>query len=608
MPGLVGIINKKKKSENLQYLNHMIDCMMHEKFYNSGKFIVEDIGFYGGWVNIKNSFCDCMPIVDKKESLAILFFGENIKDSEYVNKYTKKEVNKSIKSRAEYLIDLYQETKSKFFTELNGFFHGVVVDIKNKKISLFIDRYGMQRLYYYNDRSEFIFSSEAKAILKIRPHLKEIDLYSLGEYLRCGCVMNDKTLFKKIKLLPGGSLWTFQNNGKIDKNNYFVPSMFENQPKMNANDFLYEIKDVFREILPKYFLPEGKVGLSLTGGLDTRMILAASNIQPGKLPCFTYGGVYRDSYDVKVSKEVAEASGQKHHTIRADRDFLKNFNEFAHKTIYLSDGCVDITAAPNLYVSKKARDIADIRLTGNYGQELLRRYIAFKPSPIDEKLFSKQFIEYLKKAAEVYKTYLNNYDRLTFALFKQAPWFQYGRYSVESSQIIQRSPFMDNDLVKLVYQAPVSVLNDEEISKRIIYDSSNVLGNIMTDLGKLGKLPFWASKIFKLWRFFLFKMEWYYNHKLPRPVERLDNVLRPLNIEKYFLGRNKYYHMRTWIRGELSEYVKETLLSQKCKERDIFNSNYIEKIVDDHTKNRRSNTDNICAVLSIEIIYNLFID
>ena len=35
--------------------------------------------------------------------------------------------------------------------------------------------------------------------------------------------------------------------------------------------------------------------MSLTGGLDGRMILAWANLSPGILPCYTFGGTYRDS-------------------------------------------------------------------------------------------------------------------------------------------------------------------------------------------------------------------------------------------------------------------------------------------------------------------------
>ena len=44
MPGLVGIINKKNKTKNLVDLNTMLNCMMHEHIYNTGKFIDEDLG------------------------------------------------------------------------------------------------------------------------------------------------------------------------------------------------------------------------------------------------------------------------------------------------------------------------------------------------------------------------------------------------------------------------------------------------------------------------------------------------------------------------------------------------------------------------------------
>lgn len=586
----------------------MIDCMMHERFYKSGKSIVEDIGFYGGWVNIKNSICDCMPIVNKQKNLVILFFGENIKDREYINRYKKREKNESRKSGIEYLIDLYEEKKSKFYSELNGFYHGVIVDLKNKKIIIFIDRYGMMRLYYYFGKDEFIYSSEAKAILRIRPFLKNVDMQSLGEYFSCGCVLNNRTLFKDIFLLPGGAQWEIDTKGNIDKKNYFSPKIWEQQSTLNEEEFGNALGEKLIEIVPKYLKSEQKIGLSLTGGLDTRMILAVADISHGSLPCFTYGGMYRDSYDVKVSKKISKACGQTHHVLRLDKNFFKQFSDLAEKAVYFSDGCMNVTGAPNLYVAKLAREIAAIRLTGNYGQEVLRRCIAFKPNPQNSRLFSKDFFPYIRKAEETYYEAFRNQNNLTFALFKQAPWFQFSRYAIENSQMIQRSPFMDNELVELVYRAPIESLKSEDSAKKIIFGYDKKLGYIMTDLGKLGNLPSSAALVVKTWRYFLFKMEWYYNHRLPRFAENIDSFLSPLNLEQLFIGRNKYYHMRVWFRDELSDYLKQVLLDSKCAGRNFINREFLTKVLDEHINKNRSNTDLICTALSAELMYRKLID
>jgi len=45
-------------------------------------------------------------------------------------------------------------------------------------------------------------------------------------------------------------------------------------------------------------------------------------------------------------------------------------------------------------------------------------------------------------------------NQLSFIAFKQVPWHHYARLAVEQSQITIRSPFLDNDLVALAFQAP----------------------------------------------------------------------------------------------------------------------------------------------------------
>jgi asparagine synthase (glutamine-hydrolysing) len=606
VPGLFCIISDKSESQNQQDLARMLECMNHETFYSKGTYIDCDMGLYAGWTALEDSFSDCMPIIGKNKKSVMLFSGENFTDSE---KIASNEISKKAKKlgNANYLIDLYEDIGNDFFKILNGHFHGIICDYKNKTITIFNDRYSMKRLYYYIGKDEIIFSSEAKAILQIRPFLRTIDMDSLGEYFTYNCVLNHKTLFKNIFLLPGSSRWVVQN-GKLKKKSYFNPAEWEQQTLLGVAEFDEQLNHTLKRIVPKYLESKQKIGLSLTGGLDTRMILSAVDIPPKSLPCFTYGGMYRDSYDVKVSKKIANACDQTHEVIRLGKDFFHDFESLAYKTTYLSDGLMDITGAPNLYVAAFARNIAPVRLTGNYGQEVLRRYIAFKPNPPDLKIFNKDFLPYISKAEQTYFECLDKQNRLTFALFKQAPWFQYSRYSIESSQMTQRSPFLDDELVKLVYRAPNESLNSENSSKKLIHGNNEKLGKIMTDLGKLGVYPEPLKKVIKLWRYFLFKMEWYYNHKLPWPLERADNLFQMLKLEKFFLGNHKYYHFRVWFRDELSDFLKQIMSDDRTASRGFMNSVYLNNITENHIFNNKSNTDILCTSFSVELMHRKFID
>jgi len=59
---------------------------------------------------------------------------------------------------------------------------------------------------------------------------------------------------------------------------------------MSNVEFYDHLNETFARILPKYLGGANSVAMSLTGGLDGRMIMAWANPTPGALPCYTFGG------------------------------------------------------------------------------------------------------------------------------------------------------------------------------------------------------------------------------------------------------------------------------------------------------------------------------
>ena len=81
-----------------------------------------------------------------------------------------------------------------------------------------------------------------------------------------------------------------------------------------------------------------------------------------------------------MAGEVARACHQSHQVIRVDNEFLSDFSRWAERAVYLTDGCVAVNRAVDLYLNQRAREIAPVRMTGNYGGEVLRHVRAFKPA------------------------------------------------------------------------------------------------------------------------------------------------------------------------------------------------------------------------------------
>jgi asparagine synthase (glutamine-hydrolysing) len=605
MPGIVGIISQRPSERYDALVKSMVKCLIHEAFYTNGTYVNKEFGLWSGWACHKGAFEDCLPIWNEKKDICLLFSGEDFSDQTDIDALRTRG-HEFGSDDASYLVHLYEEAGYEFLEKLNGWFSGVLVDLREQKFILFNDRYGVNRLYYHEDSSGFYFSSEAKALLKILPGTRQLDLRSLGEALSCEAVLQNRSLFSGISLLPAGSAWVFSRGEPVKKKTYFKQEAWENQPELTESEFYEKLKETWRRTLPKYFAGKQSIGLSLTGGVDSRMILAWAPRSPGTLPCYTWGGRYRDCADVKIARRVAKLCHQPHNTISVGAEFLSQFHDLAEKAIYISDGTMDVTAAVDLYVQQLARQIAPVRLSGVCGGEILRRLVMFKPDAPQQGIFDPELERSFQRAAATYTDELQGH-RLSFTSFKQAPWYMASKFAVERSQVTYRTPYFDNDLVALAYQTPPRLLQNET-ALRLIADGNPALGQVATDRGLAFRSIPAVNRAQHWYQEFTFKAEYAYDYGMPQWLARLDHIFAPLRLERLFLGRHKVAYFRVWYRDELSRWLREILLDSDARSRPYLRPGSLEKILKAHSSGQRNCTFEIHKILTLEFIQRKLIE
>ena len=605
MSGIVGIIHKEPPRENQAGLESMVRCMLHESFYRSGSYVSQELGLSVGWVAHPNSFSDRMPVWNKSKDVGLIFSGE-----EYS---APREGGESGRGDAlhngAYLIDRYEKSGFSLLEKLNGCFSGVFVDLRQRQIVLFIDRYGLGRIYYHETKDGFYFSTEAKCLLKLLPELRRIDYQGLGEYLACGCALQNRTLFAGVSLLPGGSVWTFssENGELLSKETYFDPNQWEMQEPLEDEAYFRKLKETWENILPRYVRKEEQAALSLTGGLDSRMILAWADRPRGSLPCYSFGGTYRECADVRLARDIARITGQPHTVIPVGKEFLKEFPTLAEKTVYISDGAMDVTGSVELFVNRIARAIAPVRITGNYGSEVLRGHVAFRSHSLNDGLFEPELRRHAQAGAAVYATEAKG-NRVSFIAFKQVPWFHRARLTVEQSQLTVRSPYLDNDLVALAYRGIADPVGGTNVALRLVAEGNANVGRVPTDRGlEFRRVPILTAVRHNFMEF-TFKAEYAYDYGMPQFVASIDHRLGFLHLERLFLGRHKFYHFRVWYRDELSKYVREVLLDQRTLSRPYYTKGSVENIVTQHLLGVRNYTTEIHQALTCELIQRQLIE
>ena len=604
MPGIVGLITQKPEEQALRELRAMLGVLQHEPFYRTGSWHDAQSGVYVGWTEREGAFSEGMPLRNEGGSIVLAFSGED-----YPDPHTAQRLRAAghvfTPGGPEYLVHLYEEGAA-FPSALNGRFHGLVVDCDRDRVLLFNDRYGMHRLYYHEAKDSFYFAAEAKAILAVRGELRRLDYRSLGEFVACGAVLENRTIFDRISLLPGGSAWEFSKSSLQKKGSYFNPREWESQEPLDRETYYRELREVFSRNLPRYFAGREAIAMSLTGGLDTRMILACRKADPGSLPCYTFGSMMRDHQDVKISRRVAAHCGQSHETITAGPAFLADFSNYASRAVYLSDGCVDVGRAPDLYLNERARQIAPVRMTGNYGGEILRGVLAFKPVRPAGSGFCQDFMTQIDQAASTFTRAVSGHP-VSVAVLRQAPWYLYGVLSLEQTQVAMRSPYLDNDFVRTVYRSPASEFASNAISLRLVADGDPGLLKIPTDRGLAGNSPALRG-ISRGVLEFLFKAEYAYDLGMPQWLARTDHAFAALHLERLFLGRHKPFHFRVWYRDFLGDYLRDVLLDPKSLSRPWIDRKGLEAIVVGHIRGNRNYTNEIHKLLTLELMQRILVD
>src|SRR5215470_11073385 len=221
MPGIVGLLTRMPRQRAEPELLRMVEALCHEPFYSTGTWIDESLGVYLGWIVRKDSFADRMPLRNERGDVVLVFSGEDFAEPGTARRLRQAGHDLEVEG-AEYIVHFYEDDAA-FPSQLNGRFHGLVADRGRRTAVLFNDRYGMHRVYYHQSKDGFYFGAEAKAILAVRPELRTIDPRGLGELISCGCVLENRTLFDGISVLPGAAMWLLRDGTAERKSTYFQP-------------------------------------------------------------------------------------------------------------------------------------------------------------------------------------------------------------------------------------------------------------------------------------------------------------------------------------------------------------------------------------------------
>lgn len=284
------------------------------------------------------------------------------------------------KNDTEVLANGYHYWGSKILDKINGQFSFIAYDTQTHIGLISRDKSGICPLYYTINKYNLIVSSTVQSILEIRNLKKEIDIQSVYDFFVSQSSNYGRSFIKGINfLLPGTSIKFKLNEGfkkesfkNIKKNDF---SIFSNK---SERKIISDIKSLFQNSVNECLQGDKRVGIYLSGGIDSASILSyIRSIKPEEeINTFTASFIETESNEnigeQDQAKYYSKLFRSTHHNVKIKQAHIVND---LGKFDLPQEGIIDSAITRLAILSKKKK--VEVALSGEGADEMFLGYDHF---------------------------------------------------------------------------------------------------------------------------------------------------------------------------------------------------------------------------------------
>ncbi len=568
-----------------------------------------------------------MPIANEDNSLWIVQNGEIYNYRELRHHLQKKGHHFRSQSDTEVILHLYEEYGVECLSRLRGMFAFAIWDSHDNSLFIARDRIGQKPLFYANLADRLYFASEIKSVLASGDIPREMDYQSLSHYLSLRFIPPPGTMLKHIKKLPPGHYLQYQN-GRLKIQRYWQISFREKMGNSDEN-FIASLEAKLDETVAHHLVSDVPVGAFLSGGLDSSIVVAMmAGRQSSSFHTFAVGSTESSFDETPYARTVADHYQTTHH----ETTVAANLVELLPKMIWHLDEPSDPIAACMFAAAQLAAQHVKVVLGGDGGDELFAgfdRYLglgkidAYSRTPtffretligrfvnmipesfayksLSQKIRWVQQLSALQDAGERYA------EATFFFRFNQAQKQRLfenalaGNFARGDSRALICNYFYDGQteslIDKMIYTDMMTRLPEHTLmlSDRMTMAHSLELRSPLLDhelVEMMAAMPDNMKIRGKHLKYILRQLS---NKYLPKEI-----VKRP---KQGFMFPIAY-----WLRNELYDFLKITLLEGHFVREKIFSKSYISQLIEEHRQQKFDHHVRLWMLLNIEIWHQLYI-
>lgn len=462
--------------------------------------------------------------------------------------------------------------------ELEGAFALASADEARGRFILATDAVGNCPIYWKADPSGFVFASDVSAVLHAFAGSSRLDLQAVAEYLTLGQVMGSRTLANDVRLLEPGTVLEYDTtSGTVTTTAYVKLDEWFGPKAADRHQYMEAVESTFAAAVDRALSGSASIGLSLSGGLDSRAILSAVNGRAPSITTYTLG--VEGCADQVIADRLSRIAGTRHRFFRLDdeylRDFLPNMATMVSATdgLYLSHGLTEMLALHFLEQTGIA-----VLLRG-HGGELAKARLAW-PLHTDDRVNAMTTLAELTPYLAARANYITPGIALDGLLTPDAAKLAgrgsedafavllsgvtlspaeacsylylhelHRRFTVPSlelfrTQVEVRLPFVDSAFLRVLLAAPAEWRDSTAIHQALIRAGIPRLARVRNS--NTGA-PADAGPLMEL------------------ALDKMNSVLKRLNVR----GFRHYHNFDAWMRRMLLATVEAELLAPDARIRDI---------------------------------------
>lgn len=373
MCGICGQYNFGSGSPVLRRdIERMTETLTHRGPDEEGYYIAGPMGLGFRRLSIIDLAGGHQPMSDCEESVWVIFNGEIYNFLELRHELESYGHVFRTNSDTEVIVHGYKQWGDDVLNHLNGMFGLAIWDARRRRLVLARDPFGIKLVYYRIENDRLYFGSEIRAVRTAMKERGEIDATSLNLFLRHRFTPSPYTIFEGVfKLAPGTRLTVENGSYRLSRWYQFKPTPFS--PAKQPDEAVEELQILYRQAVKRQLISDVPVGLLLSGGVDSGLLLALMNLNGGPWPTYTvgYGSTFADD-ELADAAETAQILGSEHNSVKITRSIF----EVALPRIVrsLEEPIAPSSIVPMYFVCERARQDVKVALIGQGPDELFGGY------------------------------------------------------------------------------------------------------------------------------------------------------------------------------------------------------------------------------------------